>query len=164
MFTIHATRKLLDRTKQKPSDPVDEPSTAMGNWYANLVPGRPQIAIFVNENTLVPVLVPAAPAKTIAKRFVDQLAAVLEALDAPADFIDTETAAMDWCGWSTTRNRSVVGSMNDFVFLAQHHRQHSTVDVDLVGLSVRLAGTPCSPLDRTHGFPDRALAALIARD
>lgn len=162
MFTIHATRKFLDRAKATPADPLDEPSTAMDNWYANLVPGRPQIAIFVNEATLVPVLVPLAPARTIAARFVEQLAAVLVQLDAPTDFIETEIAAMNDASWATTRNRSVTGSMNDFSFLAQHHRQRSTTDVDLVELSVRLAGTPCSPLNKTHGFPDRELAALIA--
>lgn len=161
MFTIHATRKLLDRTKQTPSDPCPDPDTQMGNWYANLVAGRPQIAIFINEPTLIPVLVPVAPAKTIAARFVEQMAAVLEALGTPANFVDYETAAMDACNWSTTQNRSVVGSMNDFVFLAQHHRQRSAVDTDLVALSARLARTPCSPLDKSHGFPDRELAALI---
>ena len=160
MFTIHATRKLLTRVKARPVDPV-EATTVMGNWYAKLVPGRPPTAIFVNETTLVPVLVPVAPAATLASRFVEQLAAVLHALDAPGEFVDSEVAAMgDWV-WSTTRNRSVVGSMNDFVFLAQHHRAATIGDVDLVELSARLAGTPCSPLDRGHGFPDRALAALI---
>lgn len=162
MFTIHATRKLLDRTKRTPTDPVEAPSTQMGNWYANLVPGRPQLAIFVNETTLVPVLFPVAPAKTIEARFVTQVAAVLGALGAPESFIHAETTAMADVFWSTTRNRGVMGSMNDFAFLTQHHRQRANGEADLVALSARLAHTPCSPLDKRHGFPDRELAALIA--
>lgn len=37
VYTIHATKKLLDRVKQPVELPVEEPSTALGNWYATVL-------------------------------------------------------------------------------------------------------------------------------
>ena len=51
--------------------------------------------------------------------------------------------------------------MNEFKFLAE---VYSRVDpeMDLMALSLRLAGTPCSPLYKRHISPDRELAALAS--
>lgn len=78
MFTIHATKKLLDRVKQTVVAPVGEPSTMLGNWYATAIFWKPQVALLVNERTLLSVFMPLAPASSLAKRFPDQLAQVLE--------------------------------------------------------------------------------------
>jgi len=56
----------------------------------------------------------------------------------------------------------VVGMMNEFTFLAESHLGTGT-QPDLLGLSVRPAGTPCGPLYKRHISPDRALAALLAQ-
>jgi hypothetical protein len=37
----------------------------------------------------------------------------------------------------------------------------SSVD-DLIALSVDLADTPCGPLRKGHGFPDREVEAIVA--
>lgn len=161
MYTIHATRKLLDRVKQPVDASVVEPSTALGNWYATAILWKPQIALFVNERTLLPVLVPLAPATGLAARFPEQLGRVLEGLGTPLEFGLQEVGAMDEAVYAKTVNRSVVGSMNDFVFLAGVHREHGEAE-DLVRLSVRLASTPCGPLFKRHGAPDRELGALVS--
>ncbi|MCP4966026.1 MAG: hypothetical protein GY926_12420 [bacterium] len=44
-YTIHATKKLLDRVKRPAEAPVDEPSTVLGSWYATAVFWKPQVAI-----------------------------------------------------------------------------------------------------------------------
>ena len=75
MYTIHGTKKLLDRVKQSVEAPVAEPSTLLGNWYATALFWKPQVALLVNERTLVPVLLPLAPAGQLAKRVPDQWAA-----------------------------------------------------------------------------------------
>ncbi|HET9078512.1 MAG TPA: hypothetical protein VFN68_16365 [Acidimicrobiales bacterium] len=62
---------------------------------------------------------------------------------------------------ANTTNRSVVGVMNEFAFLADAHRGAS-VELDLIGLSTTLAGTPCGPLRSRPGLPDRELQALVA--
>jgi hypothetical protein len=59
-----------------------------------------------------------------------------------------------------TANRSVVGVMTEFARLAEiHHDADPTVD--LVGLAVRLAATPCGPLYGRNVSPDRELAATV---
>lgn len=161
MFTILATQKLRDRVKPSLADPVTEPTTALGNWYATALFWKPQVALFVNESTLVPVLLPLAPAKLLADRFPAQLEAVLNALGTDPRFVAAEVAATTGAQWAKTVNRSVVGMMNEFGFLAEVDRAHKRSG-DLVSMSVRLAGTPCSPLYKRHTFPDRELAALVA--
>ena len=160
MYTIHGTKKLLDRVKKPVGEAVETPSTALGNWYATALFWRPQAALFVNERTLLPVFVPLAPAAKVAKRLPDQLGRVLDALDVPIEFTLQETAAMESANFAKTANRSVVGSMNDFAFLAEHYLAGGFPH-HLLGLSLRMAGTPCGPLRKRHGFPDRELLALV---
>lgn len=161
MFTIHATKKLRDRVKVPLADPVEEPSTALGNWYATAVFWKPQVALFVNEATLLPVLMPLAPAKSLADRFPEHLEAVLNALGTDPRFVAAETETTTGARWAKTANRSIVGMMNEFTFLAEADGAHERSE-DLVSMSVRLAGTPCSPLYKRRTFPDRELAALVA--
>jgi len=59
-----------------------------------------------------------------------------------------------------TIDRSVVGSMNDFAFLADHRRNDTP---DLEGLSKALAHVPCGPLYKRHVYPDAELAALVSK-
>jgi hypothetical protein len=61
----------------------------------------------------------------------------------------------------TTANRSVVGIMTEFSFLADTHRARTRAHPDLDELAARLATTPCSPLYRSHTSPDRAFTALL---
>ena len=161
MYTIHATKKLLDRAKQPLGLPVEEPSTALGNWYATVLFWKPQVALFVNERTLLPVFVPLAPAAKLAGRFPDQLGRVLEGLGVPVEFVLQEVGVMSEASYAKTATRSVVGSMNDFAFMADVARAHGQGD-DLVALSVDFADTPCGPLRKGHGFPDREVEAIVA--
>ena len=162
VYSVHATKKLVDRVKQRPQPAVAEPSSMLGNWYATFVGWRPQVALLVNERTLLPVLMPLAPAATMLERFPAELAAVLRALEVPDEFIVQELAAMGHGVFAKTANRSVVGSMNEFVFLAEAWRDGGRTD-DLLTMSRYLADVPCSPLDKSHGFPDREVAALVER-
>ena len=143
------------------TETLEQPSTALGNWYATALFWKPQIALFVNEETLLPVLVPLAPAKTVADRVPEHLEAVLNALGTDPRFVAAEIAASTRAQWAKTANRSVVGIMNEFTYLAEVDRAHERSE-DLVSMAVRLAGTPCSPLYKRHSFPDRELAALVA--
>jgi hypothetical protein len=161
LYTIHATKKLRDRVKASLTEPVEPPTTALGNWYATALFWKPQVALFVNEATLLPVLVPLAPAITVADRFPAHLQAVLNALGTDPRFVAAEAVATVDAHWAKTANRSVGGIMNEFSFLAEVDR-HSEHSEDLVSMAVRLAGTPCSPLFKSHTFPDREVAALIA--
>ena len=124
MLVIHATKKLRDRLKTAPPHRHEASTTALGDWYATALFWRPQVALFVNETTLLPVLVPLAPSATLVVRFAPALAEVLAAQGATPDFIEAETGEMgDW-RLAKTANRSVVGIMTEFTYLAEAHSAH----------------------------------------
>jgi hypothetical protein len=157
-FTVHGTKKLLDRVPEV-SLPVDGPGV-LGNWYATAWFWKPQLALFVNETTLLPVITELAPAASLLSRFPNALANVLAAHGVDPAFIDNEVAAMGEGRWAKTANRSVVGIMNEFSYLADARRQNDKF-ATIVGLSLDLSRTPCSPLYKRHTFPDRELHAHI---
>ena len=162
MFVVHGTRKFLDRVSEPASAPVEQSTTAMGDWYATVLFWKPQVALFVNESTLLPVLMPLAPAATLIDRFPAALATLLEAHDVQRSFIEDEIAKMSDHRLTTTANRSVVGIMNEFTYLGRAYRSSDGAD-DLLALALWLAQTPCGPLFGRHGSPDRELAALTAQ-
>src|SRR5439155_20850944 len=114
------------------------------------------------ELTLLPVLVPLAPAATVVSRFPKSLSTVLRSHGIDDALIDHELTEMADHRLAKTENRSVVGIMNEFVFLAGAHRQ-SDGEVDLLALSLRLAETPCGPLYSSRSGPGRELAGLAAQ-
>lgn len=159
MFTLHCTQKLLDRIKPAVQAPAAA-TTRLGAWYATALLWKPQLALLVNERTLLPVLLPLAPSATLAKRLPLALKEVLRALDVPAQFIEAEIAGMEEVVYAKTANRSVLGVMNEFVFLAQGYRDLDE-SVDPLSLSLKLSGTPCGPLYKGAVFPDKALLELV---
>jgi hypothetical protein len=161
VLVIHATKKLRDRLKTAPPHGVEASTTALGDWYATALFWRPQVALFVNETTLLPVLVPLAPSASLVERFVPALAEVLAAHGAPRDFVEAETGEMGGWRLAKTANRSVVGIMTEFTYLAEAHSADGG-EPNLLKLSLRLSETPCGPLYKRHHSPDRELAALLS--
>ena len=160
MFHLHCTRKLLERIKPVIQDPKQN-SNCMGAWYATALFWKPQLALLVNERTLLPVMMPLAPAASLAQRFPQALAKVLNALDVNPLLIQTELSQMTEVRFAKTANRKVLGIMNEFIFSIDNYRNH-VGDEDLLQLSLWLAHTPCSPLYKTAVFPDQAVRELFS--
>jgi hypothetical protein len=160
VLIVRATKKLLDRVGPPSLGEGEQSTTLMGQWYATAMFWKPQVALFVNEPTLLPVLMPLAPAATLLVRFPQQVAAVLAAHGTPGAVIEEEQRQMRDRRLAKTANRSVVGIMNEFTFLAESYRG-GTPAPDLLALAMRLAATPCGPLYGKHVSPDRELAALL---
>jgi hypothetical protein len=160
MLIVRATKKLLDRIGPPNVDGGEQPTTMLGQWYATAVFWKPQVALFVNEPTLLPVLMPLAPATTLLARFPHQVATVLAAHGTPDTIIAAELRQMHEHRLAKTANRSVVGIMNEFTYLAEAYRD-DTPAPDLLALAMRLATTPCGPLYSKHVSPDRELDALV---
>jgi hypothetical protein len=158
MLYLHCTRKLLERLKPEVIE-VGSSTTSLGSWYATVLQWKPQIAMLVNERTLLPVLMPLAPTANMAARFPGVLADVLAAHGIPRSFIESELSQMQVVKYAKTLNRSVVGIMTQFAYLAEGYRAYDTMS-DLIALSLKLAHTPCSPLYHGPVFPDRALKEL----
>ena len=164
MFSICATKKLADHLGIKLEPAPGNAITQLGCWYANrlYVQGR-QHVIFVSEATLLPVIVPAAPAKTIVPRFVHQLGMVLRELGVDEASIAIETASMNSATWAKTSNRSVLGSMNDFIKLLEH-RSDAVTNWTLTELAVDIADTPCRAGTKDSIWPDDQTRQLFASD
>lgn len=159
-FTIHCTKKLLDRVKLPVSAVPAAPKTYLGNWYATALFWKPQVALLVNERTLLPVLMPLSPAAELAQRFPEYLASVLFAHGAPHALVEHELNAMLDFQYAKTANRSLVGMLNQFTYLAEGYRDYNQTS-DLRSLSMKLSETPCSPLYKKAISPDRELRRLI---
>jgi hypothetical protein len=160
VLIVRATKKLLDRIGPPSLDEGEQSTTLMGPWHATAMFWKPQVALFVSEPTLLPVLMPLAPAATLLARFPSQAAAVLTAHGTPEAVIEEELRQMRDRRLAKTANRSVVGIMNEFTFLADAYRGDTPV-TDLLALAMRLAATPCGPLYSRHVSPDRELDALL---
>jgi hypothetical protein len=124
---------------------------------------KPQVALFVSEATLFPVLLPLAPAATLLARFPERLAATLAVQDVPETFIVEELHRMQDVRLAPTASRSVLGIMNEFTFMAESARADAgNLDpTSLTALARWLATTPCGPLFKRNISPDRELRALV---
>ena len=161
MYSIHCTQKLLDRAKVPAiAAPTTAPTTYLGNWYATALFWKPQVALLVNERTLLPVLMPLAPAAELALRLPEHLSSVLLAHGAPHALIEHELNAMLDFRYGKTSNRSLVGMLNQFTYLVEGYRDYNPT-TDLLWLSMKLSETPCSPLYKKAISPDRELRRLI---
>jgi len=160
VYSVHATKKLLDRMKEPVEAPVAEPTTILGNWYAKPLFWKPQYALFVNERTFLSVLVPLAPAATLLRRFPEVLAMTLEALGVPQSFIDAEITAMEVVNLSKTQSRQLVGVLNELAFLADAARHDELLTNDVTA-ALELSRVPLGIMGKSYRFPDQALEELV---
>ncbi|MCO8273582.1 hypothetical protein M1L60_23595 [Actinoplanes sp. TRM 88003] len=161
MLIVRATKKLRHRLGAATPHDGELSTTLLSDWYATLLPWRPQqLILLVNEQTLLPVVMPLAPGATAPARIGLEIAAALAIHQAPATVIDTELSQMRDCRFGPTTNRSVVGIMSEFAYLADVYR-HSDPSRSLAELGRKLAETPCSPLYRRHVRPDHELEAFL---
>ena len=160
MLIVRATNKLLQRVGPPTLQEGEQSTTLLGQWYATALFWKPQIALLVNEPTLLPVLMPLAPAATWTARIGQQVATVLTAHGTPISVVEQELWHMRDCRLAKTSNRSVVGIMNEFTYLAEAYHDHHPGQ-DLLDLAMLLATTPCGPLYARNISPDRELAAFL---
>jgi hypothetical protein len=157
MFTVRCTARLLKRLKAQPEVIANPPSTRLGDWYAHLLFLRPaQLVLAVSERTLLPVLVPALDVERLPGRIREAVSDVLREIGVAHAAIQEEEVAMGTVSLGRTASRRVLGSMNDFVRLLEPHFGHPA---SLLDLSLRLADTPCGPLQMDS--PRRATLRLF---
>ena len=114
MYTLRCTRKLLTRIDERPSSEVVTATTALGDWYANLLYLRPQqLVLAMNERSLLCALVPAAPAATVIERLRLEVGGLLTDIGVPVATVDAEVAAMGDVAIGATASRAVLGCMKD---------------------------------------------------
>ncbi len=162
MLIVRATRKLIQRLGGAPrAGEADESTTLLGDWYATLLPWRPrQLALLINERTLVPVLLPLATSATMLDRFPDALGSVLDAHGVPPLIIRSEVEGAREHRVAPTADRSLVGSLTEAARMADAHRWGGG-DLDLLRMSRKLSDVPCGPLYARHVTPANELAVLV---
>lgn len=163
MVVLRLTHKIRKRLGHTVGDRLIDSgysTTALGDWYVNLVRcGREQFVLYTSSTSLLPVV---CPARGLAKNIGEQLEVELEhlLLDIGADptAIRNEVARMKPVELAKTEDRRVLGTMTEFAFMIQHSRR-ARRDEGLRELSRWLSGTPCGSLGGV--FPDERAVELL---
>lgn len=82
--------------------------------------GRRQHLLFISERSRLPLVVRIREAKRLAAVFPDAVCDVLAVVGVSATDIADERSRMSEIGFGRTRNRSLLGTLNDFSFKAPH--------------------------------------------
>jgi hypothetical protein len=157
VLVIRGTKKLRDRVKGPPAADGEASTTALGDWFANALFWRPQLALLVNRRTLLPVFMDLAPAATLLERAPAAIESVLRLHGVDEAFLDAERTAMSEVRIAPTNDRRTIGVMNELAFHGEwlwKEGQHG-----LGELSLRMSSLIVGKLD--EGSPDRALSAVL---
>src|SRR5215470_2311049 len=119
MVVLRCTRKLLVRLKRTKVR-ADVPSTTrLGDWYGNILRiGHRQHLLFISEHSRLPVVIPIREVKWLEAIFPDAVRAALAAVGIADKCIADERSQMSEIAFGPTMNRSLLGTLNDFIFMA----------------------------------------------
>ena len=162
MFILRCTRKLLQRIKDEPFEGSVPTTTALGDWYANVIP-MPfgELLLFVNERSLLTVAIPGEDVRFILPQLRQRVDNLLKRFNVPNRLVIAEIRNMQNVQIAKTASRSVLGSMNDIALNYQimvEYNEASRIQ-NLGELELNLSSMPHKPLD--YGFPvDIALKLL----
>jgi len=119
MSTLRCTKKLLALTGIKP-EPKSNPADGSDDWHANLVwVERKKLVLFCSNLTLFCCVSPPvlkAQIQSIVPLFLSSLQYQMRYEGFTSYDIDYAIAKYESMGVGRTNNRSVLGSMNDYVF------------------------------------------------
>lgn len=141
MFLIRPTQSLLKKMKVPPQAicPNPQPVPLLHEWYCNDFRfGRTDLAIFVNPETCISLVLKAAPHKDLVERFLDQVPSYLVELG-----VSTFTGSPECeVQFAKTEDRSVNGIMVQFIKELEVEDQIGRLTpVQLVEMRNRLAST-----------------------
>jgi hypothetical protein len=148
MVVLRCTQKLLVRLKQVRDQPPIESTTRLGDWYGNVLQiGRRQHLLFISERSRLPVVIPIRETKRLGTVFPDAVCERLSIVGVAAADIADERMRMSELAFGRTRNRSLLGTLNDFAFMAQSGDARRTEPESPEELMRFLSQTPILPLD-----------------
>jgi hypothetical protein len=148
MLVLRCTQKLLVRSKQTGDLASVASTTRLGDWYGNIFRiGRRQHLLFISERSRLPVVLSIGEAKRLGAVFPDAVCERLAIVGIAAADIADERARMSEIAFGRTRNRSLLGTLNDFAFMAQAGNARRTEPESPEELMRFLTRTPILPLD-----------------
>lgn len=148
MVVLRCTQKLLVRLKQGGNLSSEESTTRLGDWYGNILRiGRRQHLLFISERSRLPVVIPIRELKRLGSVFPDAVCERLSIVGVAAADIADERMRMSELTFGRTRNRSLLGTLNDFAFMAQSGDARRTEPESPEELMRFLSQTPVLQLD-----------------
>lgn len=159
MLIVHGTGRFLELVPAVEPVRFGTAPSALGDWYATALPGRPQVALLVNARTFVPVLTKLAPALGLLERLPDAIAHILRLHGVDDRVVRAERAAMAPVRLVPTVDLRVLRLMHWLAAVSKELQ--ATTSGDLDDLSLRLGGLLVGSLGSGAGQPSQALAAAL---
>jgi hypothetical protein len=148
MVVLRCTQQLLLRLKQFGDLLPVESTTRLGDWYGNILPiGRRQHLLFISERSRLPVVIPIREVKRLGTVFPDAVCERLAVVGVTIEDIADERTRMSEIAFGRTSNRSLLGTLNDFAFMAKSGDARRTEPESPEQLMRFLSKTPILPLD-----------------
>lgn len=159
MAAFRCTAKLLKRLGiGNPGEPP-APQNVLGDWYANILFTRAgHYLLLLSERSRLPILLSARNLHSFEHRFLQTLPEVLDEIGVPFHQINRELNATQPLFYGKTTNRSVLGSLTDFGYLAKDWLAPG--DLSVYEVNLRLTRAPCLPLESK--FPDKETRRLLS--
>jgi hypothetical protein len=155
MVVYCCTRKILTKVGEEEIT-TEISDTKLGDWYVDYLFTQPyHIAIFVSEKTILPIFVPTSPINTVFDRFHNQLSLIMKQINIREIDIKSELLKMDDAKLTKTRNKRILGTMND----QKYHIRFYKIDKlgkSLIKASIKIAEMPVGainmrkPIDATQ--------------
>jgi hypothetical protein len=160
MVIYCCTRKMINKIGHVEDSNIIS-DTILGDWYVDYLYERSgHLVLFTNENSLLPLLLPAVPISSIFERFSKSLENILQFLRIDRKFIDKEIILMNNYINIKTRNKRVLGSMTDY----KNHIKFSNYQFNptaLFDFSCRLAEIPSGAM--SYQFPSKVTKRLFTK-
>ncbi len=148
MVVLRCTQRLLVRLKKADNLLPAESTTRLGDWYGNILRiGRRQHLLFISERSRLPLVLPIRDAKRLRTVFPEAVCERLVNVGVSGADIAHERARMSEIAFGGTRNRSLLGTLNDYAFMAQSVDARRTGPESPEELMQFLSQTPILPLD-----------------
>jgi hypothetical protein len=120
MIHLQCTTRLLKRLHMTPAPWQGEGSSRLGDWLANvLMVGHKPHAIFVNEESLLTLVLPLKETGTLVDRWRAEVVDLVRRLGAAENVVQAKARAIEEVVVTRTADRSSVGCLNE---VARHCR------------------------------------------
>lgn len=150
MITLRCTQKLRKYLGVTFVNDLPPTTSFLGGWYANLIPTTTgELILFVNEKTLLTVVIPVWESDNLLPLFRTRVANILFLIGVHPIAIEKEMLHYYHFQFGKTASRSILGSMTDFTKMIQFMTQNATTEEDLrlSNIELDLSQAPCKPID-----------------
>jgi hypothetical protein len=163
VITLKCTRKLLKLLGGITTEEPPSPTSALGDWYANVIPtAAGELVVFANERTLLSVALSIEMIDTLAPAFAARVYNLLMLVDVAEEIASRETAELRQVEFAKTTNRSVLGSLNEISLHYQLIAERNTAGehLKLSEVELQLSRALHKPLE--YVYPVEMARRLLA--